>query len=215
MARGEDRHAMYVLISDSAVHGLNSVHQSSIKKYVIFIAVCYYNIVISHVIVASALPAGISDVGKGMFMSGNDKMKAIGMAALLVPSIALADLKVVDSTAPSVVAQATAPLKIVPKEEKKLPVWVIQPQSSLRAVIGEFAKTAGWVDEWDFKDEQTQEDKDLILGGGMRVIGDFKTAIREIIKALPDEARICADLRPDNDPPTVFIVRGVLGGGCK
>lgn len=147
-------------------------------------------------------------------MSGNETMKAIGMAVMLVPSIALADLKVTDNTMPVVVAQA-APLKIVPRVEPKQPVWVIKPQSSLRAVIGEFARTAGWVDEWDFKDEQTLEDKDLILGGGMRVTGDFKTAIREIFKALPDEARICADLRPDNDPPTVFIVRGVLGGGCQ
>ena len=138
-----------------------------------------------------------------------------GLLALLLPSIALAGLSIVDSSAPAAIPFTKSALKIVPREEKKAAVWIIKPHSSLRAVIAEFAKTAGWLDEWDFKDEQTQEDKDLILGSGMRISGDFKTVINSIFKALPDEARICADLRPDNDPPTVFIVRGVLGGGCK
>ncbi len=121
----------------------------------------------------------------------------------------------VDSSTPTLVTSAKLPLKIVPREEKKAPLWIVKPHSSLRGVIAEFAQTAGWLAVWDFKDEQTQEDKDLILGSGMRISGDFKTVINIIFKALPDEARICADFRPDNDPPTVFIVRGVLGGGCK
>lgn len=135
------------------------------------------------------------------------------LLSLLLHPIALAGLTVVESNSPVAVTASKQPLKIVPRED--LPVWIIKPHSSLRAVIAEFAKSAGWHDEWDFKDEQTQEDKDLILGSGMKIRGDFKTAINGIFKALPEEARICADLRPDNVPPTVFIVRGVLGGGCQ
>ena len=91
--------------------------------------------------------------------------------------------------------------------EKKLPVWVVKPGARLRAVIEEFAARAGWAVEINYKDEQTLEDKDLVLGGGLHSEGDFKKAIRDVFDALPASAKIDAELWPENTPPTVFIFR--------
>lgn len=140
-------------------------------------------------------------------MSSNGRIKVVVMAAIFAPAIASAGLQVVESTKPALVIQAVQPLKISVKEEVKQPVWIVKPGSNLRAVVSEFARTAGWADEWDFKDAQTLEDKDFVLGAGMRIEGDFKTAIRAIFNALPAKVKIRAELVPDNDPPTIYIVR--------
>lgn len=139
-------------------------------------------------------------------MSGNEKIKVVGAAMVFLPSVAFASLQIVDDAGP-LVAHVSQPLKIVAKEEIKQPVWIVKPGSHLRAVVSEFAKTAGWKDEWNYKDEQTLEDKDLVLGGGMRIEGDFKTAVHAIFNALPAKAKIRAELVPDNNPPTLFIMR--------
>lgn len=93
-------------------------------------------------------------------------------------------------------------------EEKKQPIWVVKPNSRLRAVVSEFAARAGWVVEVNYKDEQTLEDKDIDLGsGGMRVEGDFKKAMTEIFNSLPKSAKIKAELWSENFPPTIYIYR--------
>ncbi len=92
-------------------------------------------------------------------------------------------------------------------EEKKLPIWVVKPKSRLRDVVHEFAVRAGWIDLWNYKDEQTLEDKDLDLDGGMRVEGDFKTAIKAVFNSLPRKAKIQVELWSENFPPTVYIMR--------
>lgn len=91
--------------------------------------------------------------------------------------------------------------------EKKDPVWVVKPGSSLRTVLNEYAARAGWVVEYNYKDPQTLEDKDLRLGGGMRVQGDFKKFVKELFASLPESAKIRAELWSENDPPTVYVFR--------
>lgn len=102
--------------------------------------------------------------------------------------------------------EAAAP-KRAPLVERKEPVWIVKPGSSLRAVVDEFTRRAGWVVEFEFKDELTLQDKDLTLGGGLRVEGDFKKAIRAVFDSLDPLARIDAELWPENDPPTIYIFR--------
>lgn len=91
--------------------------------------------------------------------------------------------------------------------EKKDPVWVVKPGSSLRTILNEYAARAGWVVEYNYKDPQTLEDKDLRLGGGMRVEGDFKKFVKELFASLPESAKIRAELWSENDPPTVYVFR--------
>ena len=86
-------------------------------------------------------------------------------------------------------------------------VWIVKPRSRLRHVVNEFAAKAGWISLWNYKDEQTLEDKDLELDGGMRVEGDFKQAVKEIFNSLPKRAKVKVELWPENYPPTIYIMR--------
>jgi hypothetical protein len=91
--------------------------------------------------------------------------------------------------------------------EKSEPVWVVKPGSFLRAVLNEYAARAGWAVEYNYKDPQTLAEKDLKLGGGMRVEGDFKKFVKELFASLPESAKIRAELWGENDPPTVYVYR--------
>lgn len=89
--------------------------------------------------------------------------------------------------------------------------WIVQNGSYLREVVRSFASRAGWVEVWNYKDSQTLEDKDIVIGGGMRVEGDFKEAITALFNALPASAKLKVELWPDNFPPTVYITREGAG----
>jgi len=91
--------------------------------------------------------------------------------------------------------------------EKNEPVWVVKPGSFLRGVLNEYAARAGWAVEYNYKDPQTLEEKDLRLGGGMRVEGDFKKFVKELFGSFPESAKIRAELWSENDPPTVYVFR--------
>ena len=106
-----------------------------------------------------------------------------------------------------VYAPAAARTVLASTVEKNEPVWVVKPGSFLRTVLNEYAARAGWAVEYNYKDPQTLEDKDLRLGGGMRVEGDFKKFVKELFASLPDSAKIRAELWSENDPPTVYVFR--------
>ncbi len=73
-------------------------------------------------------------------------MKAIVIGGvLLMPSIVLADLKVVDNHTQSVVVTATAPFKIMPKE---VPKFVIEKDVPIHLALDAWAKSAGWTLIW-------------------------------------------------------------------
>lgn len=114
--------------------------------------------------------------------------------------------------APTVAAVGMTPLSPVRAAtastiERTEPVWVVKPGSFLRAVLNEYAARAGWVVEYNYKDAQTLEEKDLRLGGGMRIEGDFKKFVKELFASLPESAKIRAELWSENDPPTVYVFR--------
>lgn len=98
--------------------------------------------------------------------------------------------------------ETTAAPTTPPEEE-----WVVPPDSSLRDLIAEFAGRAGWTVDINFNDVQTGEKKDIQLRGGQRIKGTFNTAMREMFSAIPESANVRAELRPDNEPPTIFIYR--------
>lgn len=129
---------------------------------------------------------------------------------LLVPSPAPVVAKPVVVTSPVAAPESKAPVR-PPLPERKQPVWIVKPGSSLRAVVDEFTTRAGWVVEFSYKDEQTLEDRDLTLGGGLKVEGDFKTAIRAVFDSLSPNAKIDAELWSENSPPTLYIFRKGTG----
>jgi len=158
---------------------------------------------------------------------GKRDVAILALAALTYSGGANADFKVEANLLPASPAVKKEPQSVVPAPEKvvttpvvveekppekklvekKLPVWVVKPGSRLRAVLEDFTNRAGWVLEINYKDEQTLEDKDLILGGGLHAEGDFKTAINAVFNSLPANAKIDAELWSDNNPPTLYVFR--------
>lgn len=86
-------------------------------------------------------------------------------------------------------------------------VWEIRANSSLQKTLEAWCKQAGCQLLWNFRDEQTNEVKDLVVGGGMRTTGGIADALRELFKSLDEDARIKAEYRPDNYPPLLYVTR--------
>lgn len=105
-------------------------------------------------------------------------------------------------------AKKAEPPESVVVEKRGAPIWVLTPSSSLRTVVNDWAKRAGWHVVWQLKDEQTQEDTDFILGGGFREQGPFKDAIRRLFKSIPKSANVKAQFWSENDPPMLYVIKG-------
>jgi len=97
--------------------------------------------------------------------------------------------------------------KALPIEAAAPVQWVLTPGSSLRDTVGKWAKQAGWTVVWNVRDEQSQEDRDFTLHGGLKAEGDFTTAITKLFEALPNSADVRAELRADNEPPMLYVTR--------
>jgi hypothetical protein len=89
----------------------------------------------------------------------------------------------------------------------KVEEWIVPPGASMRDLVAQFAVRAGWSVDIKFNDVQTGLPSDLIFSGGRKITGTFKNAIIDTFSALPETSNVMAELRPDNDPPTLFIYR--------
>lgn len=88
------------------------------------------------------------------------------------------------------------------------PVWIKKPSDSLRTVINDWSVRSGWQVEWNVKDEETQEDKDFRLGGGLRYEGSYKEAIVKLFDSLPASIKVRAEFVSENVPPMLYVIKG-------
>lgn len=109
---------------------------------------------------------------------------------------------------------AASPMQPVQIDVKKiLPVevrredWVVEPNSSLRKTLERFASRAGWDVIFCLKNQQTLENQDYLMGGGLTDLGDFKSAVNSVINALPVSSKVRAQLWAQNTPSLLYVFR--------
>jgi hypothetical protein len=146
---------------------------------------------------AAKLPEGPKPVQAKRPKAENGRVTAGSMQAGVAPTKQAVEVALATETAP------------VPVVEQKpiVPVWVVTPSARLKLVVREWAARAGWTVEWHIRDAQTQDEQDFVLGGGMRVEGDFPTAVHALFNSLPEKIKVRAKLAPDNFPPLLYVYR--------
>lgn len=81
-------------------------------------------------------------------------------------------------------------------------IWLAKSGSFLRDTLGEWSLKSGWSLVWGLSDEE-----DFRLETGNSYPGDFKKAVFDLIESLPLTVRIRVELRPDNTPPLLYVIR--------
>ena len=80
--------------------------------------------------------------------------------------------------------------------------WVVKSGDFLKDTLAEWVTKAGWSLVWSLGERE-----DFRVNTGDVYESDFKTAVHSLFDSLPPTVRIRAELRPDNDPPLLYVTR--------
>lgn len=80
--------------------------------------------------------------------------------------------------------------------------WNVKSGNLLKETLTDWTAQAGWSLAW-----MLGENEDFRLEAGDTYKADFKTAVHGLINSLPPTVRIRAELRSDNTPPLLYVIR--------
>lgn len=119
------------------------------------------------------------------------------LSLALLPMAAAADLIVMDESSD---VRLAAPMVRIQPVKPALPAWEVRSGAHLRATLDEWAMRSGWSFVWGLP-----ADADFRFGAGNTYVGEFKSAVTDLINSLPPTVRIRVELRPDNMPPLLYV----------